>query len=81
MIHRYFVFFLMIICRPHDLIDDISIIRHQQQTSGILVQPSDISHPHRIIQETHNAVAFPPFFCADDAFWLIYRKHDHLILP
>src|SRR5699024_1453393 len=64
----------------HHLVYDIAIVRHEQQSSGILVQPPHIGHAHRIIQETHDTVPLPPLLCTDDPSWLIHRENDHLIL-
>ena len=79
-IHSYFILFLMFIGCTHHFVDDITIICHQQQSMRILIESSDISHTHRIIQETDNAVPLSAFFCTDNPARLIHCQHDHLVL-
>lgn len=67
----------MIVARAHDLIYQIPLVRHKDQSLRLFIQTANRVNTLRIRKHFHNI--FCPVFVrsgADDPSWFIYRKQN-----
>ena len=81
MVDGYRVLFLMSISTAENLVDDISLVCHQEQSLGVLIQTSHRVDSLRIIQEFHDILRMVLVRCrADDPARFIYDQKYRFFL-
>ena len=76
-VHGNKIFFFMHISRPHNFVDNLTVIRQQQQSFRLFIQTPDRIDPFRIMQEINHIIFFPFFRRADNTRRLVKRDQYH----
>ena len=63
---------------PHNCIGQFSLICHQNQTMGILIQSADGINPGGITHIVHNVIFFPFFRSTHNPAGLVHRQEHRL---